>query len=146
MSGDADRDPKRSPSQESRTCHALDPRLPRRGVRAPEAPARRSSRPAVMLEAEDQRAAEEAGDRDERRRDKQRSPEPDSGSLAIGMATPFAQYQHQHSTGDRGGSQPTMRRLHPGGVGESKTAQEPTEDAGDHRGDGGEPDAIARNG
>src|SRR5262249_12037675 len=48
----------------------LDPRLPRRGVRAPEAPARRSSWLDVMLEAEDQRAAEEAGDRDEHRRDK----------------------------------------------------------------------------
>ena len=38
-----------------------------------------------MFEAEDQRAAEEPGDRDEHRRDKQRDPEPDSGSVAIGM-------------------------------------------------------------
>src|SRR5262249_39155629 len=98
----------------------------------------RSMRPPVMIEAVDDRAAEEAGDRYEPRQGEQREPEANSGPSAVRTATHFAQHQHQGRTNDGGGPEPSMRRQDPGIIGQVKTGQEPAEDAGSDCGEGAE--------
>src|SRR5262249_476171 len=101
-----------------------------------------SGRPGVMIETEDHRTAEEAGDQDEYHHHQHDPAEPQPGAAAVGTATGFAQHQHQPRTDDGGRPKPAMAHQDPGIVGRVKTTPEPAEDAGDHRGEGAKPDAI----
>ena len=86
-------------------------------------------RPGVVFEAEDHRAAKEPGGRYEYCDEKQRDSEGHSGPAAVWAATEFAQHQHQPSRGNGGRPEPAVRHHDPGGVGQAKASQEPTEGA-----------------